>query len=395
MKILYILGNFPKVSETFILNEIYQLEKRGHRIKIIAFNNPEEDIEHDELSNIAAEVHYIDSIRKKSIYKALPTTKKDVKALVSLPKTETMIKEKIKNLYRTKQMSKILDGSDYDPDILMTHFAHNNKYSVEHLSSIYSVPWVIEVHAADIFKKGRKEQGSKLLRYPQKIVTVSEYNRNYLREEFSLEKSIDIVPVSIRPEKFEPKGLKEKNKIVSVGRLVEKKGFKYGIKAFAELKEDYPELEYTIIGEGELENELKQLSEELGVREDINFMGYISDQELKKQIEEAKAFILPCVEAESGDLDAMPMVLKEAMALETPSVSTTVSAIPELIEDGKDGLLAEPKNPEVLSEKLSKLIQSKETREEMGGEARRKIVEDYDIAKNIEVIEESFRKTIT
>ncbi|MBY6294543.1 glycosyltransferase [Nanohaloarchaea archaeon H01] len=394
MDLLYVLQNFPKISESFILNELYELEERGHNIAIFALGKPDEEFTHEEFRDIEAEIYYPEwptySDLNRLIWRQLlrPT-------FITTLALNRGLKYRLTQAYMTREIVRFTKRLDLEPELIHTHFSTRGSLYPYSASKILGIPFSIEVHANDIFHEDRTSFSRKFLRKPGRIITVSNFNRNYLQEEFGLEKPIDVVPVSVRTQKFEPKGLEEKNKIVSVGRLVEKKGFQYGIKAFSKLKEEYPELRYKIIGEGELEQELRQLSEDLGVSEDIVFSGYVSDEELKKEMEEAKVFVLPCVKAENGDLDAMPMVLKEAMALKTPCVSTTVSAIPELIEDKEDGLLVEPRNASSMRVKLSELLQSKRQRDKMGEKARKKINEEYNISKNIEKIEAAFRKTIS
>jgi colanic acid/amylovoran biosynthesis glycosyltransferase len=394
MKIVYYLNAFPKLSESFLLNEILELDRRGHKVAIFAHKNPEEDIKHEELKGKNLETYY-SGVPEYSDLNHLINKKIFSKGLIQERFGSGPLKRRAKHSYYAIHLLKFVEQLDFEPDIIHTHFAFDDRHAVQLASRQLGIPWTIEVHAADIFKEVNKGPAKNVMEKSNRIITVSEYNKNYLQDEFRLEKSIDVVPVSVRPEKFQPQGLEEKNKIVSVGRLVEKKGFKYGIEAFAKLKEGHPDLQYNIVGKGPLKAELEELAEELQVADDVNFLGHVSDERLKTEMEEAKVFVLPCVKANNGDLDAMPMVLKEAMALKTPCVSTKVSAIPELIEDGKDGMLVDSHDANELSNRISMMLQGKDSREKIGKKAREKIEQSYDISKNIEDIEESFSRLIS
>lgn len=391
MNILYFLQQFPKVSETFILNEISELENRGHNVAVFALGNPDEEILHEEFEDLEAEIYYPEYPSYSDLDQLLWTKLAKPSFLKTL-KLNKGLKNRLTQAYMTREIVRFAKNLHFEPEIIQTHFSNKSKLPAYSASKILNIPFTIEVHAYDIFSKDKKEFSQKFLKKPDKIITVSEYNKNYLQTEFDIKKPIDVVPVSIDTEKFKPQGLEEQNKIVSVARLVEKKGFKYGIKAFAQIANKYPDLEYNIIGKGDKKKELEKLVEEEGLEDRVNLLGHVTDERLKREIEESKAFLLPCVIAENGDRDAMPMVVKESMSLETPCVSTTVSALPEIIEDAKDGYLVEPKNADELAEKISELLDSEHKRSKFGENARKKVISQYDISSNAAKIESIFEK---
>lgn len=394
MKIVYYLADFPKISETFILNEICELEKRGHEIKIFARNNPDNKILHEEFNDLNAEIKYSNNpeyMDLPKIFKPRFTKKSVLDNLKQLKHPKDVAAE----LYYALEFQKYLEELKEKPGLICTHFSGRHAFSVNIASKHLEVPWILQSHAYGLFRKELQSNSKYLHHQSDKIITISNYNKKFIQKKFEIEVGkIDVVPVSIRPEKFQPEGLEEKNKILSVGRFVEKKGLRYGIAAFAEVKEEFPELEYDIIGKGELMSELKGRAEDLGVREDVNFRGHVSDEELVKSMEESKIFLLPCIVAENGDRDGIPTVLKESMALKTPCISTDVSGIPELIEDDEDGFVCEPKNIKEIASKIQKLIESEDKRSEMGENARNKIISEHSISANIGKIEQSFNKTV-
>jgi glycosyltransferase involved in cell wall biosynthesis len=394
MKIVYFLNEFPTLSQSFILNEVVGLENRGHNVTVIARNNPGESIQHDELADLEADIYYIDSpsyidLREISSLKVLS---RDFSAIL---RNNSSIKYKLAQAYYAKRLLDIIERENLEPELLFTHFATEFSYSVEAASSYIGIPWGIEVHAYDIFRQDNVNRARHLLQYPDRIITVSEYNKRYIEEELGIPQPTNVVPVSVHPEKFQPgkyKGVD--NRILTVARLVEKKGIKYGIEAVEKLRKDYGDIEYHIVGKGPLRERLEEKVKEKGLQDDVKFLGHISDERLIREYDEASVFLLPCVIAENGDRDAMPMVLKEAMSMKTPCVSTDVSAIPELIQDGETGFIVDSRDADGLAEATTYLLGDSEKRESFGKDSRKRIEKHFSLEENVRELEAIFQKTV-
>ncbi|MBE9189240.1 glycosyltransferase [Gloeocapsopsis crepidinum LEGE 06123] len=168
----------------------------------------------------------------------------------------------------------------------------------------------------------------------------------------------------------------ERVKIVTTGRLVEKKGIEYSIRAFNKVAKTHPNLEYNIIGDGPLREHLQQLIQELGDSQKINLLGWKNEEEIIKILNQSHIFVAPSVTAADGNQDAPVNVLKEAMALGLPVISTYHGGIPELVEDSISGFLVSEKDADALAEKLNYLIEHPDLWEKMG-RAGRHCVENY------------------
>lgn len=226
------------------------------------------------------------------------------------------------------------------------------------------------------------------------MVVPSEYNRQYLRNEAAVTNDISVIPATTKTEKFEPSGEPVEDRLLTVARLVEKKGHKYALEAVSQLVAQGYDVEYHIIGQGKLEPQLKQYASDLGISSHVAFLDHVSDETLRNELNEAALFVLPCVIAENGDRDAMPVVLKEAMASETACVSTSVSAIPELITDGEDGLLVPPRDVEQLAAAIQRLLDDPTLRGEIETRGRQTVHETFDIAQSIDDLLAVFRSEI-
>jgi glycosyltransferase involved in cell wall biosynthesis len=160
--------------------------------------------------------------------------------------------------------------------------------------------------------------------------------------------------------------------ILSVQRLVQRKGLEYLIYAIPTVVKENPHVKFVIIGEGPEKVKLKELAKTLKVSERIIFLGFVSSDDLPRYYSACDIFALPSLYEQFG------LVLAEAMACGKPVVSTEVGAIPEVVENGKTGLLVEPKNPTQFAEALLKLANDKNLRKKMGGAGRKKAEKEYD-----------------
>lgn len=389
MNILYWLRQYPKISESFVLNEIHELERRGHNVAIFALDNPGETVVHNEVTSLDLPVHYAnlpphidfsallnraildDKIRKEAYHFTRPVYQ-------------------LGSLYLASQCINFLEKEDFDVDIIHSHFATVDKFGAQYTAAYFDVPHTITAHAFEIFSDPDWSTLNTLFSKCDRIIVPSQYNKSYLEQNSTTDRPIDVVPATTRVKKFEPTDRENPNRLLSVGRLVEKKGFRYAIEAVAELQTDFPDIEYHIIGSGELKADLQELVAKRGLEEHIQFFSNISDDQLIEEYDQAAVFVLPCVVAEDGDRDAMPVVLKEAMAMKTVCVSTTVSAVPELITDGHDGILVEPENSEALANAIRQLLSQPARRNEIGINARKTVKEKFNIQDCVGTLVKSF-----
>jgi colanic acid/amylovoran biosynthesis glycosyltransferase len=169
-------------------------------------------------------------------------------------------------------------------------------------------------------------------------------------------------------------------RVLSVGRLTEKKGFEYALRALAELTRLRPTLDwaYEIVGEGRLRRSLDRLSRKLGIHERVSFVGRLPAEAVLTKLATSDIFILPSVTARSGDMEGIPVSLMEAMASGAPVLSTFHSGIPELIDDGVSGLLAPERDIAALARNLCVLTDQPDLRLSMAVAARRKVELKFD-----------------
>ena len=169
--------------------------------------------------------------------------------------------------------------------------------------------------------------------------------------------------------------------IITIGRFVQKKGIDYSIRAFAKLTNKHQNIEYNIIGDGSLRSNIEQLIRELNVSESVKLLGWKQQEECIEILNNSHILIAPSVTGQDGDQEGIPNVLKEAMAMGLPVISTLHAGIPEVVEDGISGFLVPERDVDTMSEKLNYLIEHPEVWHSMGRAGRTRIEKDYNTQK--------------
>jgi colanic acid/amylovoran biosynthesis glycosyltransferase len=185
---------------------------------------------------------------------------------------------------------------------------------------------------------------------------------------------------------------KANNTILYVGRLVRVKGLEYLIHAAKILDQHGVKFRVILVGEGPLENELKDLAARLNVQHLIEFKGFVPDSELPSVYENSHIFVHPSVELPDGRKDGIPVSMMEAMSMELPVVSTYCSGIPELVEAGWNGILVRQRDPLQLAEAIRYLLENPSVAREYGKRGREKLVREHDIKKNTKKLLDIFKE---
>lgn len=389
MNVLYVLDAFPKLSESFVLNEIHELERRGHDVVVCARRSGDDGVLHDEYDDLEVPVGTLGPLDYGDAVEVLSTRALHPRILrcarYRAPPTIHAA-----NLVQTRRAIDFLESIEWTPDHVHAHFPRRSRFPAALLSGYYRKPLTVTAHAASLYKRPIHAATAALLSTADRIATISEYNRRHVRESFAPGTPVDVVHAGIRPEKFDPTDATAERRLLTVARFVEKKGLRYALAAVARLADDYPDLEYHVVGSGELEADLRRRTRDLGIESNVTFLEAVSDERLLREFDEAQCFLLPCVVAESGDRDGIPVVLMEAMAMCTPPVSTTVSGVPELIAHERNGLLAAPRDPEALAAGIRRLLEDEDRRRRYGERARETVCAEFDVAGTVDDLVETF-----
>jgi colanic acid/amylovoran biosynthesis glycosyltransferase len=362
MKITYIVNLFPRLSETFVLNQITGLIDRGHDVQIISMGRSTDVVAHRDVEkyNLLERTQYVDQRP----------------LLLGFKLNETLLK------------------SFAFTDLIHAHFAARNTDLALMMSNMFGVPFVFTAHAFDIFKKPNVKRLREKFEKAAKAITISNYNREYLLKLLGrhFAGKIEVIRCGIDLETFRYKERTPKNitRILFVGRLVEKKGINYAVEAFGEVIKKYPDTELRIIGEGPMMVDVVNRINALDLKEKIVLLGPRAISEVLKEMEAADIFFLPSVTAMDGDREGVPVSIMEAQAVGLPVVSTLHTGIPELVADGKSGFLVAEKDTRAMAESLKRLIKDPGLRTAMGKEGRKHIEATYDRKMELDRLEGLF-----
>jgi glycosyltransferase involved in cell wall biosynthesis len=402
-----ILKGYPRISETFISNEILLLEKQGIPIHILSMRQPRENFSHPSVGQIQAAVDYLPETFLTSLPQLLPHTvmtaaRQPRRFAIALRTAyrrflRTHKSATFKHLFQAGYLvNKILPGSSIAH--FHAHFAHSPT-SVAFFASILSgIPFSFTAHAKDIYTSDPTQLREKMA-HAEFVVTCTEYNRQYLTRI-----SEGTSPAVIRNYHGIDMGLFSGHRlrhvpsppyrILTVSRMTAKKGLPTVFKALALLRDRGIQFQHTFIGDGEERKSLFKLMQQLGLEPFSRWMGTQPHDEVIRQYEQADVFVLGCEIAKNGDRDGIPNVCIESMAMGVPVVATRISAIPELIEDGKTGLLVEPGDPEALADALLRALTDTDLRREMIAAAQDKVSRCFDNRRLIDDLAGLYRPAL-
>ena len=397
----YILKGFARTSETFITNEIHLLEKLGLKLAIFSLIKLEGQKRHAAVDAIQAPVTYLpplSSLTEESLPQWLKNNLAQFSAThLVLFKTRPLaylktllfaLKLSIK--HREKQFIKEFLQAGFIAQKALTsgrirhlhaHFAHTSTTVTMFASQLAGLPFSLTAHAKDIYLS-ELNPGDLLnlkLRRAKFIATCTKANEQHLHEVEPHSAPIHTIYHGLDTKQFAPleKVSSSRPIVLSVGRFVEKKGYKYLIEACRILKEQGQKFECHIVGGGDAEP-TKILIQQLQLTDTVIIHSAVTQQELRQIYQRATVFALACQIIASGDRDGIPNVLAEAMAMELPIVSTDISGIPELVDQRVDGLLVPQKNAAALAEAIAELLEDAALRQRLGQAAREKICRIFD-----------------
>jgi glycosyltransferase involved in cell wall biosynthesis len=401
----YLLRSYPRLSQTFILNEILALEKIGVSIQIFALTNPREKVVQMQVDQVQAPVHYLDEAIQ-------PRSLKDV-LNENIEVARRHFKGYIRSLFYIAANKRIDQGyiasnrwdcflqavhliyllaleewrTGKKLDHLHAHFAHDPTLIAYLVHRITGIPFSFTAHARDLYQVPEKALVDRI-RESSAVITCCRANLEYLNRIAPSEQSkFSLVYHGVNLKDFQPipnLGSNPNPKhplILSVGRLVEKKGFQDLLQALLIVKKRGDIFRCAIYGDGPLGTQLEEWIEEHDMAGEILLMGDCTQQELISIYQNATLFILTPVQTEDGDRDGIPNVLLEAMAVGLPVVTTEVAGIPELVENNQNGLLYRPHDVEGISSGIIELLRNEEKRKQLGSAAARKVREQFDVAQ--------------
>jgi glycosyltransferase involved in cell wall biosynthesis len=376
-RVVVLVKRFPRLSETFILNEFLELRRHGIPVELFAIMDPEERSSQPEALALVPEVTYLQTGRLwAGLPAALRTARRHPRGTLRAAgwtltrHTRTAARNL---LHALVLVDRLADGP---PAHLHAHFLHSPAALASIAAKVSGQPYSLTGHAKDIYTELPEILRMRCDR-ARFVTTCTEANRAHLLGEVGLapgqvhvcRHGVDLTKFTIPARRPRP------GRIVSVGRLVPKKGFDILIRACGELRRRGIAFELVLLGGGELHDELLALAREQGIGDRVWMLGSRPQRDVIEQLAAAEIFALSPVVLPDGDRDGIPNVLLEAMAAGVPVVATTVSGIPEVVTDGQSGRLVPPQQPGLVADALAQLLTDPAMRARLGEAGRRHVRE--------------------
>lgn len=410
MRIAVVTSPFPSLSQTFVLNQITGLIDRGHEVEIISFAKEncskfhEEVMRYDLLNRTS--YPFEPEIMPRNLF--LRFLKAVVYSVVFLAKNPVAV---FKSLNFIKYARRAVSLRLF---FLMIPFLRKKPFDIIHcqfgpigaailtLQDIGAIKGklVTSFRGYDATTFLRKHPGAfqDLFRKGDLFLPVSDFLRQRLVEKGCDTQKILVHRSGIDLSKFKylarQRNLNEPTKVLTVARLVEKKGIAYAIQTISRVVSSGRRVIYTVVGDGDLRDDLERLVQDLDIKEAVQLVGWRSHGEVIRFLESAHLLMAPSVTAADGDQEGIPNVIKEAMAMGIPVLATRHSGIPELVEEGLSGFLVPERDTDALTDRLIHLIDHPEIWPEMGKAGRDYVKKHYDIHRLNDRLVEIFQSLL-
>jgi len=377
--IAVVLKGYPRLSETFIAQELLALEQRGFALALFSLRHPTDPATHPLHAQIRAPVTYLPEYLHHDVARVWRAWRKarrlpGYRAAFAAWRRD-LLRDPTRNRVRRFGQALVL-AAELPGDVahVHAHFLHTPASVARYAATMRGLAWSCSAHAKDIWTLPEWEKREKLAACAW-AATCTATNAEHLRSLARPGAAIDLVYHGIDPTRFpapaesrlpsDGRDPRAPVTILSVGRAVEKKGFDDLLRALAQLG---PERHWRMVhvGGGPLLQRLDAIARELRIADRIHWLGPQAQAGVLDAYRGADIFVLPSRVAGDGDRDGLPNVLLEAQSQRLACVSTRVSGIPELIVDGVTGLLVEPRAPAELAQALSRLIAEPALRRALG-----------------------------
>lgn len=402
LRVAYVVVMFPCYSETFVLREIRELARRGAEVTILSLRGFSEKIMDEDARPLLSRAIYSPYLFSRPLLRAnlgflfsRPRAYLGAMAflLARLWRSPVELAKTAALFPKTAFFARLL--RDRQVRHVHAHFANYPATAALIISRLAGIPFTVTAHAHDIFQ-GQLLLGAKI-DAAKRVFAISGYNRRFILARCNERAAAKVevlhcgLDLASLPRAAARGGAGRT--ILAVGRLMAIKGFDTLVRAAAALRDRGVEFRCVIVGDGPDRPGLERLIHRLGLRYLVAMEGERTPQEVLAMLARAHVFALPSRPAgkSSGVMDGIPVSLMEAMAIGVPVVSCAVSGIPELVGDGKTGLLVPPNDPAALAAAIERLLGDGALAARLAHAAREKVEREFDIVRTVDRLVEVFR----
>ena len=407
--VIYVVRSWPRLSQTFVLNEVLALERRGVELAVFSLVDSGETVVHPQVAEVRAPVTFLTRPRRdvRARWRAhrtvLAAAPRRYLATLRYALRHPALAEGYGSS-STRQCfghavtvaAEILRmrAAGRPPAHLHAHFAHDPALVGLLAARLTGLSFTFTGHARDLLQIPAGSLAARAAAATT-VVTCCEANADHLRATVPTSRTpVLVVHHGVDLSRFHPttsgtdEGLPT---LLSVGRLVQKKGYDDLLRALAGLRATGTRFRCVVHGDGPLRGRLLDLRDELGLQEHVTFPGACEHDRVVDSLASTRVFVLCPRTTSDGDRDGIPNVLVEAMACGVPVVTTTVGGIPELVRHEHNGLLTAPGDVPAMTSSLRRLLDDRALRDRLGRAGRRSVEDGYDVDAAARVLERVFR----
>lgn len=385
LRVLYVVSLFPCWSETFIVREMHALIERDADLGILSLKQASEAIVQERAAELLPHTRHPHGDLRCALALAWLALRRPVAVLgfvarlcAGLWRQPAVLMKSLAAIARAASQWRWIER--FDPQLVHAPWATYPATVAWFLGRLLGRPFSFTSRAHDIFVEDHMMAAK--LAHAALAVTITRNNVRHMARWMPqpgaipihvVHSALDLREIAYRREGRLPQ------RLLSVGRLDAIKGFDVLMPALAELQRRGVDFQSVIIGEGEERARLEALRDRHGLRERVTLVGAKPNTEVRRAMAEATLMVMPCVVTPEGNADGIPNVLTEAMASGLPAVSTRVSGIPELIDDGVSGRLVAPRDPQALADAIQSTLADPAVLDAYAEAGRRKVEREFDV----------------
>jgi colanic acid/amylovoran biosynthesis glycosyltransferase len=402
LRIAFFLYEFPVLSQTFVLNQITGLIDLGHDVTILAERRGPEAVEHPDVQRYR--------LLERTCYLGMPQAR--ISRILGAPQRAGSAGDKLwraldwrrygneaRSLRLLYWTTRLAGRGDFD--IVHSHFGPPGRMAafLREVGAL-SGKLVTVFHGVDVSAYLRDDPHiyDHLFATGDLFLPISELWRRRLVEHGCDAARTQVHRMGVDIRQFAFRALERRSdaplRLLTIGRLIEKKGVDYGLHAVAELRQREIPVRYTVVGDGPERQVLESLAKRLGIDDIVSFLGWRDQRAVAQLMQESDALLAPSVTDANGDQEGIPVTLMEAMATGMPVVATLHSGIPELVEDGVSGFLAPERDARGLAGALERLAREPDLAARIGRAARERIAAEFDIGRLNECLVARYRRLL-